>query len=1231
MSVEEPEPARSKPSKLRAEVASAASAPTLRLEAQRCDGADSLTMQLLSTCSPETKAAFESCISEVVRSESDEPLRSLAEKLMQCTAVPPEVEPSDLVAQQLLDALHAEPKIRTCKAPPIIGTSLGGGGSLDFYGGQFGRDGKLYLTPRAAGRVVCFDPATGISNDIGDQFVAYDPASQKGMTPDELEKLSWADAKWIGSQLANDGCIYALPGKATRALRINPAQGTATEFGDDCASLASGIEFPWHETVLGGDGNLYGIPLNAPCVLRLDPVTGRATTFGSLEKGGDKYISGILSPTDGCIYCPPGRASRILKIDPQNSTAVCVCDKLEGGGLKYHSGAVAADGNIYCIPGESAGRVLCIVPGKNPTISFIGDELPGGWRFHRGFAGSDGCIYGMSLRHDDEDYRKLLRIDPASNTVAQVGEKQPYLSKRSMCYGAAVAPDGATYLIPMNTPNIPKRVYLPPTGSLLTALLDSHAGELRAAVANDERHRVVILRTIAKLAQGKDAEIDLARRCLELCGTEVAACIENEHVGQNLLMACERACKMPAMLGPSVARLARDVGLRRLMRLTLASAPGRGIVLKGNEKEAGKASRRRFEIVIGAAEDAVTVACLNDGRLFLVANPEGSTKPDDAYGLDLHHAERAPGRNMDFSTWCVHEGKSVHQWDFRDDMTLTNFGGRGVPVGLLVVGANGDLDKFGCIKLVPADEAAREKLRTTTNSGSSGSSVAVSSGAFDMSSKLVFEKNELQGLTPPLPVMRSLLSDVASRKCLASDVMRQTFVRLVVLVLNLGDTNGGGASAEDSERLKVGALARERMPELASAYGTLVFSPLSKATSQTVFEGVALFSLYFAGGASWSPAPDGDAADPLATWLRPAKQPPAVGLLKSISVVEDEGGTAVQAVWPILAPLAIRIVARIVAAVAASEKAQGVLRQFFDHERQGSLENYRAALLRCRREPTYREYVQTSSKLKATLAARSCHQQERSFPRLLQQAASMQEQFIAFVKLLGDRTRAEASLPPAKATRHGEYHCLKSSWRTIEKMALKPGTLPKQIGDVERMTSDELCGLLDSSTIFDILRGSLKCSDFNVIVTVLDLLLDLDKEHQKPNKVGGFDLARFSIRLHRIKCRFTAPTSGGWADMLVNFSFTNDPNAHICELQLQHEMLLVIRKEGKAHEAYAAFRSAFEVLEAIGKPPDDVFSEKLEREEMNPIDRLEEEVSQLRTTNASLEARLAALEKRLGE
>ena len=83
----------------------------------------------------------------------------------------------------------------------------------------------------------------------------------------------------------------------------------------------------------------------------------------------------------------------------------------------------------------------------------------------------------------------------------------------------------------------------------------------------------------------------------------------------------------------------------------------------------------------------------------------------------------------------------------------------------------------------------------------------------------------------------------------------------------------------------------------------------------------------------------------------------------------------------------MRVIARIVKAVEVSDVAQKVLLDFYTQEKEGSLENYRAALLRCRREPTYREYVATSSKLKRELKDRVCKQQQRSFPKLLQNAA----------------------------------------------------------------------------------------------------------------------------------------------------------------------------------------------------------------------------------------------------
>ena len=45
------------------------------------------------------------------------------------------------------------------------------------------------------------------------------------------------------------------------------------------------------------------------------------------------------------------------------------------------------------------------------------------------------------------------------------------------------------------------------------------------------------------------------------------------------------------------------------------------------------------------------------------------------------------------------------------------------------------------------------------------------------------------------------------------------------------------------------------------------------------------------------------------------------------------------------------------------------------------------------------------------------------------------------------------------------------------------------------------------------------------------------------------------------------------------------------ELQLQHEDLLLARKEGEGHKAYNEFRSAFELLEAVGKAPMDAFED----------------------------------------
>ena len=63
---------------------------------------------------------------------------------------------------------------------------------------------------------------------------------------------------------------------------------------------------------------------------------------------------------------------------------------------------------------------------------------------------------------------------------------------------------------------------------------------------------------------------------------------------------------------------------------------------------------------------------------------------------------------------------------------------------------------------------------------------------------------------------------------------------------------------------------------------------------------------------------------------------------------------------------------------------------------------------------------------------------------------------------------------------------------------------------------------------------------------------------------------------------------------------------------MQHETLLRVREEGNAHEKYNSFRSAFEVLETIGKPPADDIEKHYQRPMslLAKVERLEQELAQ---------------------
>ncbi len=79
-----------------------------------------------------------------------------------------------------------------------------------------------------------------------------------------------------------------------------------------------------------------------------------------------------------------------------------------------------------------------------------------------------------------------------------------------------------------------------------------------------------------------------------------------------------------------------------------------------------------------------------------------------------------------------------------------------------------------------------------------------------------------------------------------------------------------------------------------------------------------------------------------------------------------------------------------------------------------------------------------------------------------------------------------------------------------------------------------------------------------------------------------------TVCLVRCKGRFGRPTSGGWADIMMNFHFTDDAEwAHVCEIQLVHVELYSVRKNMGAHGSYNEFRAALELCKKVGVDPEE--------------------------------------------
>jgi len=144
---------------------------------------------------------------------------------------------------------------------------------------------------------------------------------------------------------------------------------------------------------------------------------------------------------------------------------------------------------------------------------------------------------------------------------------------------------------------------------------------------------------------------------------------------------------------------------------------------------------------------------------------------------------------------------------------------------------------------------------------------------------------------------------------------------------------------------------------------------------------------------------------------------------------------------------------------------------------------------------------------------------------------------------------------------------------------------------------DELCaqcvrvtghGKTSPGKLKGLLRGAEKCwlnggnvgaiCDVSRNMIVFDDMLGMVAalQHLSANK---------RIRIVRLKNRWAKPSSGGWADILMNVIFVSGCDASviesniICEIQLVHKHMLTVRSAMGGHDGYTSFRSAEELLE----------------------------------------------------
>lgn len=260
---------------------------------------------------------------------------------------------------------------------------------------------------------------------------------------------------------------------------------------DKCTQIGPSFQgkFKWLRGIRASNGIIYGLQCHASEVLRID-ATGDAikdsahVKISTIEVPYDsffedpeerereknmiwKYHGGAISPIDGCIYCIPQSATRVLRIDPRTDKCTFVGQKLQGK-YKWYGGLAGKDGCVYGIP-HNSGSVLRIVPSRNANetgvlnVTLHGDLGESAHQWHGAGCSSDGTIVCIPnnvskvllirTREDDVESEPILEIVGGQDVVG-TGSHAGREDRKYKYLGAVADQNSNVYCLPSGTERV---------------------------------------------------------------------------------------------------------------------------------------------------------------------------------------------------------------------------------------------------------------------------------------------------------------------------------------------------------------------------------------------------------------------------------------------------------------------------------------------------------------------------------------------------------------------------------------------------------------------------------------------------------------------------------------------------------------------------------------------------------------------------------------------------------